>query len=100
MACTETPRAQDSGYCVVGSTVTITGTIARAAQRPDGKEWAFIIRDQKSEPCKADAIILTDSAKPAACQPGRVVTGTGKVHLFSPSNPNSQIIKAESVKCR
>lgn len=92
--------AQALDYCVVGSTVTITGVIDRVRQRPDGKAWAFTIRDKKSEPCKADGIILSDSTRPGECGPGRRITATGKVHLFNPKNPNSQIIETSSVKCR
>ncbi len=89
-----------SAECVPGDTVTVTGTIARVAQRPDGKEWAFSIQERNSEPCRADAVILADPAKPAACNPGRRITGTGKVHLFNKNNPQSQIVYSKSVTCQ
>jgi len=87
-------------HCVVDTTVTITGTIDRTRQKPDGTEWAFTIRDKRSEPCKADGVILSDRTRPAACQPGKTITATGKVYLFNPKNPNSQIVYTKEVECR
>ena len=87
-------------HCLVDSTVTVTGIIERVKQRPDGAEWAFTIRDKKSEPCNVDGVILSDRVQPSACQPGRTITATGKIHLFNPNNPNSQIVFTKNVECR
>ncbi len=90
----------DEDHCAVDSTVTVTGIIDRVRQKPDGTEWAFTIRDKKSEPCKADGVILSDRTRPEACQPGKTITATGKVHLFNPNNPNSQIVFTRTAECR
>lgn len=87
-------------HCLVDSTVTVTGIIDHTKRKPDGSEWAFTIQNKKSEPCKVDGVILSDRTKPEACQPGKTITATGKVHLFNPNNPNSQIVFTRTAECR
>ena len=96
----QSPSWAQTAECVPGETVTVTGTISRMAQRPDGKEWAFTLQDRNSAPCRADAVILADPTKPGACNPGRRITGTGKVHLFNKNNPQSQIVYSKDVTCQ